>query len=164
MSNTILLEARVSDIPEMHRVRTSVRENVLSDPTRVTPADYEQMMTSNRGKAWVYRLDGAIRGFSFADLEKRNLWALFVEPGFEGRGIGLLLHDCALGWMFENGVEKVWLTTDQNTRARKFYERAGWQATGIEGNECRLEIDVHRWNHPPPRDSTMAEKNPPTHN
>jgi GNAT superfamily N-acetyltransferase len=143
----IIAEATSADIAAMHRIRMVVRENILSDPARVKPSDYERMMTNNRGKAWVGKVDGTIRGFSFADLQKRNLWALFIEPGFEGRGLGRLLHERAVGWLFENGAPTVWLTTDPGTRARTFYDRAGWRETGIDASgECRLEIDRESWN------------------
>lgn len=33
-------EANKADIPAMHRVRLAVRENALSDPTRITESDY----------------------------------------------------------------------------------------------------------------------------
>src|SRR2546421_7074882 len=142
----VIAEATCGDIAEMHRIRMVVRENILSDPARVKPSDYERMMTNQRGKAWVGKLDGTIRGFSFADLQRRNLWALFVEPGYEGRGLGRFLHERAVDWLFKNGAQRVWLTTDAGTRARIFYDRAGWRETGIDASgECRLEIDQESW-------------------
>ena len=124
----------------MHRVRMSVTENVLSDPTLVQPSDYARMIVSD-GQGWVCIVDGAIRGFSFADSKVKNIWALFVEPGFEGRGIGKHLHDCAVGWLFSQGTESIWLTTQPGTRAEKFYRKAGWKFSKTEPNgESRLEL------------------------
>jgi hypothetical protein len=36
--------ATIADIPEMHRVRLSVHENILGDPSRVTRSHYENMI------------------------------------------------------------------------------------------------------------------------
>lgn len=141
----IIAEATTTDIPEMHRVRMAVRENVLSDPTRVTPSDYRRMIEVD-GKGWVCRIDGAVRGFSFSDLAAKNIWALFIEPGFEGRGVGRRLHDRAVGWLFDNGAQTLWLTTSPGTRAEKFYHAAGWRLAATEPNgEHRLELERDRW-------------------
>jgi len=141
----LIAEATVADIAEIQRIRMSVRENILADPSRVTPSDVRAMI-ENHGRGWVCRIDGAIRGFSFADLRNRNIWALFIEPGFEHRGMGRALHDRAVRWLFEKSAEKMWLTTEPSTRAEKFYEIAGWRRTAMESNgDCRMELDHTTW-------------------
>jgi hypothetical protein len=42
---------------------------------------------TNRGKGWVCEIDEKIVGFSIADLIGNNIWALFVMPGYDKRGI-----------------------------------------------------------------------------
>jgi GNAT superfamily N-acetyltransferase len=136
----IISEALIADIPEMHRVRLSVRENVLTNPARVTHSDYERMI-HNDGKGWICRVENLIRGFSFADAKTRNIWALFVEPGYERRGIGRQLHDSAVDWLFAQSPQIIWLTTRPGTRAEAFYRAAGWVAAGAEPNgEMRFEM------------------------
>ena len=120
--------ATPADFDILHRIRMAVRENVLSDPSKITRADYEEMLTK-RGRGWVYEEGGAIRGFAIADNADRNVWALFVEPGFERRGIGRALMETMMRWMFEQDRKAVWLSTGPDTRARAFYERAGWRWT-----------------------------------
>jgi GNAT superfamily N-acetyltransferase len=132
----IIAEAVLADIAEIQRVRLSVRENVLTDPSRVTDADIAHMI-GRAGKGWVCRIDGTIRGFSIADGETRNIWALFTEPGFERRGIGRRLHDLAVGWLFAQSPAPIWLTTEPGTRAEGFYRAAGWRAGEIESNGDR---------------------------
>ena len=140
-----ITEAGVDDIAEIHRVRMSVRENVLGDPTRVQPHHIAEMI-GGRGKGWVCRVDGTIHGFSFADLRERNIWALFVEPGFERRGVGRRLHDLAVGWLFANGDGAIWLTTEPGTRAEDFYRKAGWVAKTLEPNgDRRYELNRRDW-------------------
>ena len=40
------------------------------------------------------------------------------------------LLDLALDWLWENGAERVWLSTGPLTRASRFYEMRGWVCTG----------------------------------
>lgn len=145
----VISVARLDDYAEMHRIRMAVHENKLSDPSRVTYNHYKEMI-ERRGRGSICRINGDIRGFCFADLSNGNIWALFVEPGFERRGIGRTLHDSAVAWLFENGVQRIWLTTAPNTRAGTFYDAAGWRQTGIERDgDCRLELDRESWTKDP---------------
>src|SRR3954470_12617015 len=84
-------EATIDDIPQIQRVRNAVKENVLSDPALVSDADCIDYIT-RRGKGWVCEMHGRIVGFSIADLLGNNIWALFVDPDYEGKGIGKKLH------------------------------------------------------------------------
>ncbi|MEJ2159155.1 MAG: GNAT family N-acetyltransferase [Chromatiales bacterium] len=134
-----------ADIPEIHRVRMSVRENVLLDPDSIGHGDTRDMI-GRRGKGWVCEVGGRIVGFAVADRIAANVWALFVEPGYEGRGIGSLLHETMLDWLFESGISTVWLSTDPNTRAECFYQNASWQYVGRESNgEARYEMSREIW-------------------
>lgn len=137
--------AEESDIPEMHRVRTSVRENRLSDPALVRPHHYRALLRKH-GRGWVAEAEGRLVGFAVADLRRSNVWALFVDPGHEGRGIGRRLHDAMMDWFFAAGAELVWLGTEPGTRAEGLYRRAGWRFVGIEPNgEARFEMSREAW-------------------
>jgi GNAT superfamily N-acetyltransferase len=58
-----------------------------------------------------------------------HLWQLFVLPDWWGRGVAPLLHAAALAEMRARGYERGRLFTPSlHTRARRFYERRGWQA------------------------------------
>lgn len=133
-----------SDIPEMHRIRLRVRENRLSDPAKVQPDDYRALL-GERGRGWVAEIDGRIVGFAVADRTLANIWALFVEPGFERRGIGRVLHDRMMDWLFGSGVELAWLSTDAGTRAESFYRSAAWRHVGTERGEARYELSRGEW-------------------
>ena len=124
----------------MHRVRLSVRENVLSDPSRVQPEHYQAILSSS-GRGWVYEENGKLLGFAMADTRNRSIWALFVRPDCEGRGIGRALHDTMMQWLFAVDDSPVWLVTRPGTRAERFYLAAGWKQTGTEqSGEVRLEL------------------------
>jgi GNAT superfamily N-acetyltransferase len=132
--------ATLADIDAMHRLRLSVQENILADPQRVMPEHYVPMLEKD-GRGWVYERDGKIVGFAVADHSRRNIWALFVDPAFEGHGIGRALHDAMVTWLFETGREPLWLTTEPNTRAEQFYSTAGWRRAGTAADgELRFEL------------------------
>ncbi|AIZ64306.1 GCN5 family acetyltransferase [Hymenobacter sp. DG25B] len=136
----IFREAQVDDIPQMMVVRLAVRENRLSDPTRVTAPHYVEYLTQ-RGQGWVCAVENQVVGFAIADLQDHNIWALFVHPDFDGRGIGKQLHQLMLDWYFRQTTETVWLSTAPSTRAEEFYRRQGWQETGrTRSGEVRFEM------------------------
>lgn len=120
-----LRAADIHDIPAMHRVRMSVRENRLSDSSRITESDYIAHLTS-LGRGWVVEIDGAIVGLAIGRVTDGNIWALFVDPEYEGRGVGSMLHDTMVNWLFEQGVQRLWLGTEPGTRAEQFYLRKQW--------------------------------------
>ncbi|GGK56419.1 GNAT family N-acetyltransferase [Rufibacter glacialis] len=141
----IFREATVSDIPQMQVVRHAVKENVLSNPALVTDAKVEEYIT-RRGKGWVCEVDGTVVAFAIADLEDHSIWALFVDPAFEKKGIGRTLHTLMLDWYFKQTQQNVWLSTSPGTRAETFYQTAGWDNVGTQGKgEIRLEMSFERW-------------------
>jgi len=138
-------EATLQDIPQIQIVRHAVKENVLSNPGLVKDEDCANYMV-NRGKGWVCELNGKIIGFAIADLVDDNIWALFVDPHFEHRGIGRKLHELMLDWYFAQDKKKVWLSTSPGTRAVSFYIKAGWTETGIHGRgEIKFEMQLEDW-------------------
>ncbi|MFD2920837.1 GNAT family N-acetyltransferase [Terrimonas rubra] len=138
-------EAVIEDIPALQVIRHAVKENVLSDPSVVTDADCIAYLTQ-RGKGWVSLSGDMITGFAIADLEDHNIWALFVHPGHEHKGIGKLLHDTMMDWYFSQTNITAWLSTDAHTRAEQFYRKAGWKETGKYGKtEIKFEMDAATW-------------------
>jgi len=141
----IIREATTSDIKQMHLIRNSVKENSLSDPGLVTEEDYTEFLTV-LGKGWVCEIDNEIVGFSIVDLRNKNIWALFLKPEFEKQGIGKMLHDTMLHWYFIQTSVNVWLGTSPNTRAEKFYRKAGWKEKGMHGKgEIKFEMSFRDW-------------------
>jgi len=98
------------------------------------------------GKGWVCEIENRIGGFAIVDVVAHHVWALFVQPGFDGIGIGRKLHNDMLDWYFEQTNSAIWLGTAPNTRAEKLYTTAGWQETGIHGKgEIKLGMTVANW-------------------
>jgi GNAT superfamily N-acetyltransferase len=136
----VLRLATAADLHALHRVRLAVRENRLSDPTRITPADYVAAMDT-LGRTWVIEADGELAAFG-SGYRDGSVWALFVHPDHEGHGYGRALHAAVVEWLWSLGHERLWLTTAPGTRAERFYVAQGWQYVGLEGNgDLRLELD-----------------------
>lgn len=69
-----------------------------------------------------------------ADASDATVFAMFVRPAFEGRGLGRILMKRAEEWLFEQGCVEIWLLTDANpdVRANGFYRDLGWDDAGIQ--------------------------------
>ena len=138
-------EASIVDIKQILKVRHSVTENTLSYPELVTEDVCIDYITK-RGKGWVCEIDSQIVGFSIVNLKGNNIWALFVHPNYDKQGIGRQLHDSMLNWYFKQTSENIWLGTDPNTRAEKFYRKSGWSEIGIHGKgEIKFEMTFEIW-------------------
>jgi GNAT superfamily N-acetyltransferase len=62
-----------------------------------------------------------------------ELYAIYVDPGRYGGGIGQALLQASLRRCTDAGHERVFLwVLEGNIRARRFYERAGFRADGTE--------------------------------
>ena len=122
----------------MHRIRRAVRENRLSDTTRVTENSYLPFLASGGG--WVAETDKGVIGFAMIDAQAGSVWALFVDPMAEGLGAGRALLERMLEWSRSQGLRSLSLTTSAGTRAERFYRQQGWQGTGCtDDGELRFE-------------------------
>ena len=101
----IFREAKLKDIRQIQIVRNSVKENTLSNPDLVTDKDREEFLFE-RGKGWVCEMENQIVGFAIADLKENNIWALFLHPDFEGKGIGKKTSENHAGLVFFNWKRK----------------------------------------------------------
>jgi GNAT superfamily N-acetyltransferase len=134
--------AQVADIPALMEIRGAVRENQLVN-LRLGPKDYLQALTTD-GRGWVCEHDGRVVGFVCGRPAKKDVWAVFVSPESEGRGIGTALMALIETWMFEQGLDAITLTTAPGTRAERLYQRRGWKADGPCGlveQRYRLQRD-----------------------
>lgn len=137
---TRIREATPADIPALWDVRYAVRENTLT-PGRLSDEDVRREI-EDTGKGWVIEEAGRIQGFAIANSWSGNIWALFLRPEAEGRGLGARLHEAMLAWLRTQPVPLLWLTTGADTRACGFYERMGWRRIGpVDGGEIRYERD-----------------------
>jgi GNAT superfamily N-acetyltransferase len=137
-----LRQATRADIRQMHRVRLAVRENMLSSPDRISESDYIALIEV-KGRGWVIEADGEVVAFAVGDASDGNIWALFVDPDHEGRGYGKRLNAMMVEWLRGQGLKRLWLTTDPDSRAAGFYAAVGWRYVCMtESGEARFELDV----------------------
>ena len=132
----VVRRATTADVPALFAIRTSVRENHLSieqlAERGVTPATVAASVTDDAWRTWVVEDGGTIHGFSMADARTGCVFALFVSPAAEGRGVGRALLAEAERWLFSDGRDVIWLETAEapGNRAHRIYRRAGWVAVG----------------------------------
>jgi ribosomal protein S18 acetylase RimI-like enzyme len=128
--------AELADIPVLMEIRGAVRENRLV-ALRIGAKDYVRAL-SVEGRAWVCETAGSVVGFVCGRPGRGDVWALFVRPADEGKGIGTALMDLVEAWLFEQGVETITLSTAPGTRAERFYRRRGWKDVGATSEGERV--------------------------
>jgi GNAT superfamily N-acetyltransferase len=104
----------------------------------ITPATITKMIGQS-ACAWVAIEDDRVVGFSMADLQGGSLFAAFVRPSHEGRGIGKALVAIAEAALFERHAV-IWLETGKTTRAAGFYRHLGW-ANPVEITERDIRLE-----------------------
>ncbi|HZC29000.1 MAG TPA: GNAT family N-acetyltransferase [Gaiellaceae bacterium] len=91
---------------------------------------------------------GAVTGFvsvgaSGDDDAEGELYAIYVEPARWGTGVGRALIEAGEERLRELGHRDVVLwVLDDNPRARRFYESAGWSADGTRRPIAFLGVEV----------------------
>jgi GNAT superfamily N-acetyltransferase/mannose-6-phosphate isomerase-like protein (cupin superfamily) len=146
MSPSVTIRPAVrADVAGCFDVRMAVRENRLTSRS-IGHAEYIEAIEET-GLGWVAveaKADGAERvlGFAVANRDTGNIWALFVGPAHERRGIGRALHAAMLRGMADSGLTRLWLSTGRGTRAEGFYAAAGWRfVRELRSGEALFEID-----------------------
>lgn len=130
MTNELTIrQATMDDADDLWRIRYAVTENTLT-PGYITDEDLRESL-EDTGRGWVSVVDGRITGFAIGVVATSNIWALFIDPPWQGRGHGARLHDVMVEWLFAQGLDLLWLDTGAQTQARRFYEARGWQDTGV---------------------------------
>ncbi len=135
----IIRPACRDDAPGIWAVRYAVTENTLA----TGKISHEQLWRAleDEGRGWVAEDRQGVLGFAIG-LVTGSVWALFVRPEAEGRGLGSRLHAAMLEWFAQQPLQRLYLSTGSNTRARRFYEARGWRCVGPCGaDEVRLERD-----------------------
>ncbi|WP_306397537.1 GNAT family N-acetyltransferase [Telluria beijingensis] len=131
--------ATAADIPAMSRIRLAVTEYRLRDPSRVTRQMYEDFLERD-GRGWVAQIDGVVVAFSYANGLDGSIWALFVDPGHEGKGLARALLGLATAWLFDMGFAEITLETGAGTRADDFYARQGWTKERANASDIRYTL------------------------
>jgi GNAT superfamily N-acetyltransferase len=128
MSHSIR-RAHDEDHARITEIRNAVTENKLGEVSRAL-VDRDYPWFRDDPGIWLWQENGVVLGFSAADTRDGSIWALFVAPGHERRGIGRALFEKALEVLRQDGHRTAWLTTEPGSRAEGFYRAAGWKVIG----------------------------------
>ncbi|ECB5849787.1 N-acetyltransferase [Salmonella enterica subsp. enterica serovar Stanley] len=144
---TDIRQALITDVESIFDVRTSVRENHLSREEMrqmgITESSVANMI-QNSCCAWV-AIDGMkVVGFSMVLHENGCLFAAFVLPEYENKGIGRELLMRAETELFKHH-EVIWLETEKNSRAAKIYKHLGW-VKKIETDKDHVRLEKNKNN------------------
>lgn len=136
--------ATAADVEALFDIRTSVTQNHLSrEQMAQMGIDAETLasLLSAAPCAWLAEVDGRPVAFSMIDLDDACLFAVFVRPAFEGRGLGTAVLRPAEQALFARHA-RIWLVTDgrQDVRANGFYQRHGWAVSeALDDGDLRYE-------------------------
>lgn len=143
MTTTLRL-ALPSDIELLFDIRTSVTQNHLSREQMHELGITADALSAAMHKApcvWIAEWQQQAAGFVMIDHDEAELFALFVRPQHEGKGIGQRLLQQAEAALFQRH-EVIHLITDgdEAIRANGFYRRFGWAKTGaVDARDVRFE-------------------------
>jgi GNAT superfamily N-acetyltransferase len=71
-----------------------------------------------------------------------ELHGLYVDPDVRSTGVGRALTERAEAELARTYREAVLWVLEDNPRARRFYELAGWEADGVRSSFSRLGVDA----------------------
>lgn len=129
--------ATIEDVHSLFEIRCSVHENHMSREQmaalNITPDTVRNMIASGDYIVPVAFVDSEAVGFAMAQISESYIFALFVTPSHEGRGIGSQLLGYVEAALHRHGVREAWLCTDadEKVRAVGFYRHFGWCETGL---------------------------------
>ncbi len=139
--------ATVDDVEAIFDIRTSVRQNHLSRAALaaldITP-DTIAAAIMDAPCVWIADVDAMPVAFVMIDQALATVFAMFVHPDFENRGLGRQLMAVAEQALFAQH-DVIWLTTDpaDHIRANGFYQTLGWVQVGPATNgDVRYEKRV----------------------
>lgn len=114
----------------------AAQEGRRADRTRIWHQTIRNAGTDRR-RILVAEDRSAVLGFASAGPARGEpehvgeVYAIYLDPGSWGRGIGRELFREATDWLTKEGYREVMLwVLASNSRARRFYEAAGWSADG----------------------------------
>ena len=130
-------KATPEDVATIFDVRCSVKENHLSLAEQaeldIMPATVVEMILGGDYLVPVALAGGEIVAFAMAQISEGYVFALFVRPEHERKGLGrVLMREVESGFM-GHGVTDAWLCTgsEAGIRAPGFYRHLGWIESGI---------------------------------
>ena len=120
------------------RVRTWHNMNGAEEMAQmgITHDSVRELMKSSH-KGWLAEAKDQVVGFVMGNRETGEMWVIAVLSEYENQGIGRSLMERVETWLFSEGCEELWLTTDpdEKFRAVGFYRRLGWEDWKMEDGD-----------------------------
>jgi GNAT superfamily N-acetyltransferase len=141
----VLRALRVQALTDSPQAFSSTLERELARTTE----DWQRWMSP--GVTFILEVGGEPRGLVAGGLEKSDalvvdLMAMWVHPDLRGTGAADALVSSVKNWASEVGAKQVRLqVVENNGRAKRCYERAGFRATGRQGVVAKtgdIEIEM----------------------
>jgi len=107
-------------------------------------------MLKDSHRGWLCEVDSRVVGFAMGNKHNGEMWVIAVLKDYEGNGIGKRLLNLVEEWLFSEGWNEIWLTTDpdETIRAVGFYRRLGWSDWKIEPEGDRFMKKKREQQHP----------------
>lgn len=145
----LLRNATENDVESLFEVRCSVVENHQSrDELRalgITPESVREMIMGGDYVSIIAECDLQLVGFTMAQISEGYVFACFIRPEYERRGIGKQLMKATEEGLRKAGVKNAWLSTGpgEDLRAVGFYSHLGWKRNGfLDDGQIRFEKDL----------------------
>ena len=122
------------------------RDNLVEEKAKSFP---DRMKNDDKNIAYVAEYDGNIIGIMWGSINSSynhfngyaDLIALYVDPKYQGLGIGSSLKNIFEKWAIENGASQYVIgVLKDNLKARKVYESWGGKLSEFEGDFVRLGV------------------------
>jgi ribosomal protein S18 acetylase RimI-like enzyme len=97
--------------------------------------NWQEWIPDPETNIYVVELSGELLGFvsigpSWSNPGIGELYSIYVTPAGQGRGAGLALMEAGVSALSERWEEAILWVATENPRARRFYERYGWDVDG----------------------------------
>jgi ribosomal protein S18 acetylase RimI-like enzyme len=111
-----------------------------------------RLTTETEGRTWVAEQEGQVLGFAItgpsrdpdASPRTAQIMAIYLRPEATGQGIARALFVHAVLDLWQRGYEQATLwVLENNVRARRFYEKAGWVTDGTTKTEEWAGVSLH---------------------
>ncbi|MGJ7906349.1 GNAT family N-acetyltransferase [Actinopolyspora sp. H202] len=123
----------------LNRLSVAERQEAWRERLRAPPDGVTVLVAEARGHVLGFAVIGANRDLD-AGRATGELQALYLHPRYWRRGSGTRLHEHALRVLQHEGYASstLWVLTT-NHRARRFYERRGWECLGTTRTETLVD-------------------------
>lgn len=136
-------EIRIEDMQSIFDVRIATwhNERGRQELTQmgITHQSVRELLTDTH-RGWLCEADSRIVGFAMGNRNNGEMWVIAVLKEYEGLGIGKRLLQLVEDWLFSEGWNEIWLTTDpdETLRAVGFYRHLGWMDWKVEPDGDRF--------------------------